>query len=73
MNEISVEAVDLPDPFPELTQSDRCDQCGAQAYYRYLFTAGDLLFCQHHQRDHESKLAKVPVMSQFSFRPKDAV
>ena len=34
-----------------LDLSDRCDRCGAQAYYRVLFTQGDLLFCGHHGRE----------------------
>lgn len=59
MNEISVEALDLPDPYPELTATDRCDKCGAQAHSRYLFTAGDLLFCKHHQRAYKANLEKT--------------
>jgi hypothetical protein len=36
---------------------DRCDRCGAQAYIRVVLTGGgDLLFCGHHGRRHESKL-----------------
>jgi hypothetical protein len=34
-----------------LDLSDRCDRCGAQAYYRALFTQGELLFCGHHGRE----------------------
>lgn len=30
---------------------DRCDRCGSQAYYRALFTHGELLFCGHHGRE----------------------
>lgn len=67
MNEISVEAIDLPDPFPELTPADRCDKCRAQAQYRYLFTAGDLLFCQHHQRAYKVKIESTPGVAQISF------
>lgn len=32
----------------ELTPQDRCDRCGAQAYVRVRFMAGELLFCSHH-------------------------
>ncbi len=32
----------------ELT--DRCDRCGAQAFFRAVFTHGELLFCGHHGR-----------------------
>lgn len=66
MNDTVIEEVSIPDPFPPLTQVDRCDRCGAQAYYRYLFGAGDLLFCQHHQKKHKSSLAGMLPVSQFS-------
>lgn len=41
----------------ELNAMDRCDRCGAQAYYR-AHKAGlePLLFCNHHHREHEDKL-----------------
>ena len=67
MNDTAVEDVNLPDPSIELTRADRCDRCGAQAYYRYLFESGDLLFCQHHQHDHNKALEVYPAFSQFSF------
>ena len=34
-----------------LTLSDRCDRCGAQAFYRAIFVAGELTFCGHHGRE----------------------
>lgn len=38
---------------PELTATDRCDRCGAQAYIRArLVSGGELLFCAHHGRQH---------------------
>ena len=37
----------------ELTASDRCDRCGAQAFIRArLVSGGELLFCAHHGRQH---------------------
>ncbi len=30
--------------------SDRCDCCGAQAFYRAIFISGELTFCGHHGR-----------------------
>lgn len=66
MNDIKVEDVEIPDPFPPLTQQDRCDRCGAQAYFRYVFEAGDLLFCKHHQTQHKSSLGSMPVVSLYS-------
>lgn len=40
-----------------LTAADRCDRCGAQAYVRVTLSAGELLFCAHHARQHEAALA----------------
>lgn len=38
---------------PSLTSADRCDRCGARAYYRAVLSAGgELLFCAHHGRIH---------------------
>ena len=34
-----------------LTLSDRCDSCGAQAFFRAIFVAGELTFCGHHGRE----------------------
>lgn len=33
---------------PTLNASDRCDQCGAQAYVRVTGITGYLDFCAHH-------------------------
>jgi hypothetical protein len=45
-----------------LTASDRCDRCGAQAYVRVTLAGGlDLLFCAHHNKEHEDKLKAVVV------------
>ena len=42
---------------PALSAMDRCDRCGAQAYVRVVLNAGgELLFCAHHFREHESRL-----------------
>lgn len=43
-----------------LTNADRCDRCGAQAYARVvLATGGDLLFCGHHLRMHRDRLTAL--------------
>lgn len=39
-----------------LTAADRCDRCGARAAHRHEFTAGELLFCEHHNREHADKI-----------------
>ncbi len=44
-----------------LTAADRCDACGAQAYVRVLLDSGELMFCAHHARRHQSALADVAV------------
>ena len=45
---------------PPLAAADRCDRCGAQAYIRVtLPSGGELLFCAHHGRAHETKLREV--------------
>ncbi|MBV8967318.1 MAG: hypothetical protein JO191_14220 [Mycobacteriaceae bacterium] len=45
---------------PELTRADRCDRCGAAARVRAkLSSGGELLFCQHHANQHETKLVEL--------------
>lgn len=42
---------------PVLTPADRCDSCGAQAYFRVTTGEGfSLHFCGHHGRAHLDKL-----------------
>ncbi|RNE62344.1 DUF7455 domain-containing protein [Cryobacterium tepidiphilum] len=44
---------------PQLTAADRCDACGAQAYIRVVVNNSELLFCAHHGRKHQEKLAAI--------------
>lgn len=45
---------------PELTALDRCDRCGAAAQVRAVLpSGGELLFCGHHARAHETKLKEL--------------
>lgn len=40
-----------------LRTSDRCDACGAQAYFRVVFAGNqELTFCNHHYHKNEGKL-----------------
>lgn len=39
-----------------LLVSDRCDQCGAQAYVGALFGHGDLMFCAHHFKKYKTNI-----------------
>ena len=52
---------------PELTRADRCDRCGAAAQVRATLPSGaELLFCQHHATEHESKLIEMAAVLQAS-------
>ena len=42
-----------------LTAADRCDACGAQAYVRVEVNGSELLFCAHHAKKHQEKLAAI--------------
>lgn len=42
-----------------LTLTDRCDRCGAQAFYAAFIGASVLLFCAHHGRVYMPKLAEI--------------
>ena len=44
---------------PQLSATDRCDRCNAQAYVRVVLTGGgDLQFCAHHWSRHEEALRR---------------
>ncbi len=43
----------------DLSTADRCDRCGAQAFYRAVLASGELLFCAHHGREYSARLAEV--------------
>lgn len=46
----------------QLTATDRCDRCGAQAYVRVTMDSGfDLLMCAHHFHDNEARLREIAV------------
>lgn len=61
MNSTTIEAPgpDAPEQTDTLSVSDRCDQCGSQAYVGVLFEIGDLLFCAHHFAASEEKIRAV--------------
>jgi hypothetical protein len=44
-----------------LTETERCDQCGAQSYYMVSFEYGTLFFCHHHYKENEDKLFETAV------------
>jgi hypothetical protein len=48
---------------PPLTAHDRCDRCSAAAQVRVCLTdGGELLFCGHHGRMHQSALIQHGVI-----------
>jgi hypothetical protein len=52
---------------PALTRADRCDRCGAAARVRAkLPSGGELLFCQHHANEHETKLIELAAVLEIS-------
>jgi hypothetical protein len=42
-----------------LVSTDRCDNCGAQAYVRFNKGASTLDFCGHHAAHHDAALDKA--------------
>ena len=57
----------------ELTRADRCDRCGAAARVRAKLPSGaELLFCQHHANQHESKLVELSAVIEVSAIPLDS-
>lgn len=50
----------MNDTLVPLTGLDRCDRCGAAALVRVVLReGGELLFCGHHGRMHQSALIEV--------------
>ena len=52
---------DVYSPIDRLKVTDRCDQCGAQAFYWVIMPNSEhgLMFCIHHFRRNEQELRKV--------------
>ncbi|HZB34047.1 MAG TPA: hypothetical protein VE465_28050 [Streptosporangiaceae bacterium] len=47
-------------PTKPLAAADRCDRCGAQAYFRVMLAGGgELLFCAHHGRKYGDALREA--------------
>jgi hypothetical protein len=45
-----------------LTLGDRCDRCGAQAFFRAIFVSGELTFCGHHGRELMASLQREAML-----------
>jgi hypothetical protein len=53
-----------------LTRADRCDRCGAAARVRAKLPSGaELLFCQHHANEHETRLLELAAVLEVSDAP----
>lgn len=52
--------------------ADRCDRCGAQAFVITQHEDSELLWCAHHYRQHEGKLATAKVLDARSTINKEA-
>lgn len=44
-----------------LNVSDRCDACGAQAFFLVELKTGELTFCRHHFSKHEESLLEIAI------------
>lgn len=43
----------------QLTNQDRCDRCGSQAYVHVVLPSGnDLMFCGHHWTENKDKIVE---------------
>jgi hypothetical protein len=54
-----VEEVEEEETTYLLDTRDRCDGCGAQAYYRVFLEGGSLDFCYHHYNKFSPRLTEV--------------
>lgn len=62
LTESPIEDVEVEEPLSDvLNHSDRCDQCGAQAFVWVAMPKAEsgLLFCSHHFNRNEEILKKV--------------
>ncbi len=51
----------------QLTLSDRCDRCSAQAFVRVVGVTGDLLFCAHHYNKIMDNAVGYDAMMKFAY------
>ena len=55
-----VDETNEPEPWL-LDARDRCDACGAQAYFRVYLKGGTLDFCNHHYQKFAPRLNAIEV------------
>jgi hypothetical protein len=51
----------------QLTLSDRCDRCAAQAFVKVVGVTGDLLFCAHHYNKIMDNAVGYDAMMKFAY------
>jgi hypothetical protein len=51
----------------QLSVSDRCDKCGAQAYVQVTGVSGDLMFCGHHYEKIVDNAVGYDKMMKFAY------
>jgi hypothetical protein len=53
--------VDVPETFfpRNLSDHERCDRCGSEAYVQVSLLTGQLLFCAHHYQEYEARLRPI--------------
>lgn len=51
----------------QLTLSDRCDRCSAQAFVKVVGVTGDLLFCAHHYNKIMDNAVGYDAMMKFAY------
>jgi hypothetical protein len=59
--QIDSEQTEVQTPVVELNATDRCDECGAQAYIRVELASGELLFCGHHGNEKREALEPIAI------------
>ena len=56
------------EPEWQLTLSDRCDRCSAQAFVKVVGVTGDLLFCAHHYNKIMDNAVGYDKMMKFAYQ-----
>ena len=52
-----------PEPYL-LDSTNRCDACGAQAYFRVYLEGGELDFCNHHFQKFSPRLNPITILDE---------
>lgn len=73
MTEVRKCVIHRYDKGSRLTAQDRCDRCGAQAFYDAVIRVdgkdNHVLFCRHHADEHAPKLEAERAVAVYDYRP----